>query len=324
TLVKQALQLLDCTGHSEVALTSLSTSDYSSLGEFANKLTEETEKRKVNLSLPSLRVDSFSLDLMEKTQKVRKSGLTFAPEAGTQRLRDIINKNITEEDILNAVKIANAGGYTTIKLYFMLGLPGETMEDVEGIAHLINKITDVYRQSENKKLYNRLSITASTSFFVPKPFTPFQWVPQLSKEEYLNRQQHLDKLLRDNRKVRYNWHEGDLSTLEAVMARGDRRVGKVIYTAWENGCKFDSWDEHFKYDNWTEAFKTCGIDPLFYSMREREKGEVLPWDHIDIGVSRDFLWSEYECAKKGETTPDCRTFCSGCGATTFGGGVCYE
>ena len=200
TLIKQALDLLDCTGHSEVALTSLSTSDYTQLAEFTEKLTEETEKRKVNLSLPSLRVDSFSLDLMEKTQKVRKSGLTFAPEAGTQRLRDVINKNISEEDILNAVKIAQSGGYTTIKLYFMLGLPGETLEDVEGIAQLTEKITDIYKESENKKLYGRLSITVSTSYFVPKPFTPFQWVPQIEKEEYVKRQQHLEKLLKKNKR----------------------------------------------------------------------------------------------------------------------------
>jgi radical SAM family uncharacterized protein len=324
TLIKQALDLLDCTGHSEVALTSLSTSDYTQLAEFTEKLTEETEKRKVNLSLPSLRVDSFSLDLMEKTQKVRKSGLTFAPEAGTQRLRDVINKNISEEDILNAVKIAQSGGYTTIKLYFMLGLPGETLEDVEGIAQLTEKITDIYKESENKKLYGRLSITVSTSYFVPKPFTPFQWVPQIEKEEYVKRQQHLEKLLKKNKKVRYNWHHGDMSVLEAVMARGDRSIAKAIYKAWESGCKFDSWNEHFNYEKWVKAFKECGIDPAFFSMRERGKEEILPWDHIDIGVSRKYLWREYEKAKAGETTPDCRTLCTGCGAVSFGGGVCYE
>ncbi len=323
TLVSQALKLLDCTGHSEVALTSLSTSDYTSLAEFAEKLTEETDKRKVNLSLPSLRVDSFSLDLMEKTQKVRKSGLTFAPEAGTQRLRDVINKNINEEDILKAVEIAMTGGYTTLKLYFMLGLPTETMEDVAGIARLVRLITDIYKNGSNKRLYGRLGITVSTSFFVPKPFTPFQWEAQISSEDYLERQRYLDGMLKGG-KVRYSWHNGHMSLLEAVMARGDRTIGQVIYKAWEKGCKFDSWDEHFKYDKWIEAFDESGIDPAFHGSRERGEDEILPWDHIDAGLSKKFLLRERGKAYKAETTADCRTLCSGCGAISFEGGVCVD
>ncbi|HOV27164.1 MAG TPA: TIGR03960 family B12-binding radical SAM protein [Pseudobacteroides sp.] len=318
-----AKKLIDSSGYNEISLTSLSTSDYTDLPNLTDKLIEEMEKRKVNLSLPSLRIDSFSLDLMEKAQKVRKSGLTFAPEAGTQRLRDVINKGVTEEDLIKSATLAFSGGWSGVKLYFMMGLPTETMEDVEGIADLGNKVVDAYMSVPKEKRGKGLNVTISTSFFVPKPFTPFQWEPQESIEEYTEKQKVLKSKIK-NKYISYNWHDSKLSLLEAVFARGDRRLCNVLLKAWQKGCKFDAWGEHFKYDAWIEAFSESDVDVHFYANRKRSYDEILPWDHIDIGVSKDFFIKEMEKAKAGELTPNCRMGCSGCGAAFFEGGVCIE
>ncbi len=318
-----AKKLIDSSGYNEISLTSLSTSDYTDLPNLTDKLIEEMEKRKVNLSLPSLRIDSFSLDLMEKAQKVRKSGLTFAPEAGTQRLRDVINKGVTEEDLIKSATLAFSGGWSGVKLYFMMGLPTETMEDVEGIADLGNKVVDAYMSVPKEKRGKGLNVTISTSFFVPKPFTPFQWEPQESIEEYTEKQKVLKSKIK-NKYISYNWHDSKLSLLEAVFARGDRRLCNVLLKAWQKGCKFDAWGEHFKYDAWMEAFSESDVDVHFYANRKRSYDEILPWDHIDIGVSKDFFIKEMEKAKAGELTPNCRMGCSGCGAAFFEGGVCIE
>lgn len=322
-LREMAQKLENSTGYEEISLTSLSTSDYSGLPQLTSELIEEMEPRKVNLALPSLRIDSFSLDLMEKAQKVRKSGLTFAPEAGTQRLRNVINKGVTEENLLDSVALAFRGGWNGVKLYFMIGLPYETMEDVEGIATLGLKVVDEYFKVP-KELRNRgLEVTISTSSFVPKPFTPFQWEPQDSMSELRTKQRFLKDHIKD-RHLRYNWHDPELSMLEAVFARGDRRTGKVLLRAWERGCRFDSWGEHFKFDEWLKAFEDCGIDPAFYANRRRGQEEVFPWDHIDIGVSKKYLLRERLRAQRGEVTPNCMTSCSGCGVTSFGQGICME
>lgn len=318
-----AKKLEDSSGYEEMSLTSLSTSDYTQLGPLTENLIKEMEGRKVNLSLPSLRIDSFSLDLMEKAQKVRKSGLTFAPEAGTQRLRDVINKGVTEEDLLNSVTIAFNGGWSGVKLYFMIGLPTETFEDIEGIADLGNKVVNAYMGVPKDKRGKGLKVTISTSSFVPKPFTPFQWEAQDSMELLKEKQRFLQGKIK-SRHITYNWHDPELSFLEAVFSRGDRKVGAVLVRAWEKGCKFDSWGEHFRFDMWMEAFRECGIDPAFYANRKRSLDEVFPWDHIDIGVSKKFLIRENQKAYSGEVTPNCRANCSGCGATLFGGGVCFE
>ncbi len=322
-LKETAKKLESSTGYEEISLTSLSTSDYSGLPQLTAELIEEMEPKKVNLALPSLRIDSFSLDLMEKAQKVRKSGLTFAPEAGTQRLRDVINKGVTEEDLLNSVSLAFRGGWNGVKLYFMIGLPFETMEDVEGIAALGKKVADEYFKVPKDKRGKGLEITISTSSFVPKPFTPFQWEAQDRIPVLTEKQRFLKGIIKD-RHLRYNWHDPELSLLEAVFARGDRRTGKVLLKAWERGCKFDSWGEHFKYDAWLGAFEDCGIDPAFYANRKRDFDEVFPWDHIDIGVSKKFLQRENEKSERGEITPNCMQSCTGCGAASFNGGICTD
>jgi len=321
-LFEMALNLEENTGYDEISLTSLSTSDYTGLKTLTDKLIEEMEPRKVNLALPSLRVDSFSIELMKKAQKVRKSGLTFAPEAGTQRLRDIINKGVTEEDLLNSVATAFKGGWNGVKLYFMLGLPDETYDDIEGISRLAFKVVDTYMDINGGK-GKGLNVTVSTSFFVPKPFTPFQWEAQDTIDTFREKQKFLNGKLK-NRYISYNWHDPELSFLEAVLSRGDRRVGKVLVKAWEKGCKFDSWAEHFKFDAWMEAFNECGVDPAFYANRKRLYGEVFPWSHIDVGVTEKFLQKENEKAHRQEPTPNCREICSGCGANSLKGGACFE
>ncbi len=322
-LLELAKKLEESTGYEEISLTSLSTSDYTELEDLTTELLEEMEERKVNFSLPSLRIDSFSLDLMEKAQKVRKSGLTFAPEAGTQRLRDVINKGVTEEDLLKAVSLAFNGGWSGVKLYFMLGLPTETLEDVEGIADLAHKVVDVYRNVPKEKKGKNLNVTVSTASFVPKAFTPFQWEPQDSMQNLNEKQRFLKDKIR-SKQVTYNYHENRLSFMEAVFARGDRKIGKVLIKAWEMGCKFDGWGEHFKYDIWMKAFEECGVDPYFYATRKREYDEILPWDHVDIGVSKKYLISESKRAYEEKITPNCRVDCGGCGAAAFGSGICAE
>lgn len=312
------------TGYDEISLLSLSTSDYSSLPDLCNNLLEFTEAENVSLSLPSLRVDNFSLGLMEKASKVRKSGLTFAPEAGTQRLRDVINKGITNEDLISSVRLAVAGGWKHIKLYFMIGLPTETMDDVEGISDmgisLLESCRDILREKGST-----LDITLSTSCFVPKPFTPFQWEPMDSMETLMEKQYHLKNLIKKRtRKIKYNYHDAKLSFIEAAFARGDRRLGKVIYTAWEKGCKFDGWDEFFSFDKWMEAFEECGLSPEFYANRSRDYDEVLPWDHIDVGVSKKFLVRESKKAHVGDLTGNCTAICSKCGAQSFKTGICTQ
>ena len=321
-LVAEASTKLEATGYDEISLASLSTSDYYALSELTDKLLEITESKNTSLSLPSLRADNFSMELMEKVHKVRKSGLTFAPEAGTQRLRNVINKNVSEEDMLNTAAIAFKGGWTSLKLYFMLGLPTETMEDVKGIADLAWKIKQLYREHGNPQR-KALSLTVSTAFFVPKPFTPFQWEPQLTIEEMLNRQRYLYDLLKKS-KIKYNWHDYKLSRLEGVISRGDRRIGRVIQKAWENGCRFDGWAEYFDYDKWMDAMAQCGIDGDEYACRQRPDNEELPWDFIDIGVKKKFLLDEKKKAYSGITTENCREDCMACGAACFGTGICFE
>ena len=323
TLCRQAIESLEDSGNSEMTLASLSTSDYRKLPELTDKLLDYCEPRKINLSLPSLRADNFSRDLMLRVQKVRKSGLTFAPEAGSQRLRDAINKNVTEHEILETCATAFSGGWNSVKLYFMLGLPTETDEDVAAIAELVNKIVYCWRQNATNKK-RRLSINLATAFFVPKPFTPFQWEKQTSPEEYLRRVHLLQSCL-TARGVDYRYHESDLSRLEAVLARGNRRLSKVLLRAHELGCKLDGWDEYFRYDLWMQAFSDCGVDPEFYTTRGFAEDEILPWQTIDIGVSRDFFLRERALAYQSVTTPDCRTKCAGCGARSLSErGVCDE
>lgn len=327
-LIELAEKLENSTGYEEISLTSLSTSDYSGLSRLTDELTDKMEPKRVNLALPSLRVDSFSLELMEKAQKVRKSGLTFAPEAGTQRLRDIINKGVTEEDLMDSVTTAFKGGWNGVKLYFMLGLPAETYDDIEGIAKLGSKVVDAYMSIPKEQRARGLDVTISASSFVPKPFTPFQWEAQDSITTLKEKQHFLRGKIR-SKFIRFNWHESEVSLLEAVFARGDRKTGSVLVKAWELGCKFDGWGEHFKFNEWMKAFDECGIDPAFYANRKRPLDEVLPWDHIDVGVSKDFLIRENEKAYKGELTRDCRLNCSGCGANSLIGdgikrGICFE
>lgn len=320
-LTELANKLVNSTGYEEISLTSLSTSDYTGLKKLTGDLVQDLESKRVNLSLPSLRIDSFSLDLMEKAQKVRKSGLTFAPEAGTQRLRDVINKGVTEEDLLNSVTTAFSGGWNGVKLYFMIGLPSETLEDVEGIAGLAYKVVDTYMKVPRELRGKGLTINVSTSSFVPKPFTPFQWFPQDTMEVLRQKQRHLKDKIR-SKYIHYSWHDPELSFLEAIFARGDRRLGQVLVKAWEKGCRFDSWGEHFRFQAWMEAFEEVGIKPDFYANRERKYEEVLPWDHIDVGVSKKFLIRENEKAHKGELTANCRMDCAGCGAAVFGDNLC--
>jgi len=311
------------TGYDEISLVSLSTSDYSALPDLCNNLIEFTEKENISLSLPSLRVDNFSLGLMDKVSKVRKSGLTFPPEAGTQRLRDVINKGITNEDLVSSVRLAVSGGWNQVKLYFMIGLPTETMEDVEGISELsINLIESCRDISERGKALN---ITLSTACFVPKPFTPFQWEPMDEMDILMKKQYHLKDLIKKRtRNIKYNYHDARISFIEAVLARGDRSLGKVIYTAWSKGCKFDGWDEFFSFDKWMEAFSECDLDPKFYANRKREYYEVLPWDHIDMGISKEFLIKENQKAYEGDLTRNCAAGCSVCGAQIYKTGICTK
>lgn len=318
-----AEKLLSCSGYDEISLSSLSTSDFSGLKDLTDGLLKITEEKKIGLSLPSLRIDNFSLELMEKVQKVRKTGITFAPEAGTQRLRDVINKNINEEDIVKSTGMLFRGGWTNVKLYFMIGLPTETMEDVRGIADLAQKVLDVYFDIPKEERAKQINITVSTSSFVPKPFTAFQWVRQDSREMLIEKQNELKSAIKSKR-IRYNWHDNKTSYLEGVFARGDRRLGEVIIKAVENGCKFDGWGEYFDFDMWMKTFDELGIDPDFYTARERSYDEILPWEHIDIGVTKEFFIRENEKAKLAVTTPNCRQQCAGCGIKSFGAGVCYE
>jgi radical SAM family uncharacterized protein len=323
SLKAQALAAQAATGYEEVGLLSLSTSDYSGLAELTDGLVEALDEQRVNLSLPSLRVDSVSLELMEKASKVRKSGLTFAPEAGSQRLRDVVNKGVVEEDLMRSMRLAFEGGWNGAKLYFMLGLPTETREDVEGIAVLANKIESIWRSLPREVRHRPLDLNVSTSMFVPKPFTPFQWEPQDAMDAMREKQQLLRGLLR-SRAIRYQWHDMAQSHFEGVLARGDRRLGAVLEEGVKRGRRFDSWDDCFKLDVWLTIMAEQGLDPAFYANRRREYDEVLPWDHIDVGVTRDFLERESRAANAGETTENCREGCAGCGATVFGGGVCFE
>ena len=326
-LKKAAYAMLKNTGYEEISLSSLSSSDYSHLKELVTFLIDEFGSKDINISLPSLRIDAFSLDVMGKVQDVRKSSLTFAPEAGSQRLRDVINKGLTEEVILNGAGQAFEGGWNRVKLYFMLGHPTETEEDMKGIAWLAEKIAERYYEVPKEKRNGKCQIVVSTSFFVPKPFTPFQWAQMCTKEEFLHRAYIVNHEIKDqlNKKsIKYNWHEADVTILEGVLARGDRKVAKVIKKAYEKGCLFDSWTEGFKNELWMEAFVECGVDIDFYTIRKRELDEVFPWDFIDIGVTRAFLEREWRKAHEETVTPNCRMQCSGCGAAVFGGGVCRE
>ncbi len=321
-----ARDMLQNTGHEEISLSSLSSSDYSQLPELINDLIDSKEKG-VNISLPSLRIDAFSLDVMSKVQDVRKSSLTFAPEAGSQRLRDVINKGLTEEVILNGAGLAFEGGWQKVKLYYMLGLPTETEEDMREIPRLADKIARRYYEIPKEERNGKCQITISTSFFVPKPFTPFQWASMCPKEEYLSKARVVNEEMKAqlNRKsLKYNWHEADVTVLEGVFARGDRRVGQVLLKAYEKGCIFDAWTESFDNQKWMEAFQECGVSIAFYNLRKRELDEVLPWDFIDCGVSKTFLKREWQRALQEQTTQNCRMQCSGCGAAGFQGGVCVE
>lgn len=322
TLAKQAENLINSTGHDEISLTSLSSGDYSCLPDLTLKLLDKYENQNVSISLPSLRLDSMTFDIIERLQEVRKSGLTFAPEAGTQRMRDVINKNLTEEQILGPVETAFNLGWSTVKLYFMIGLPGETMEDVLGIKELSYKIKDKFFQRPKEDIKGNLKINASASCFVPKPFTPFQWVAQNSVEEFYDKAKSLQREIKD-KKVSFSYHEPRLSYLEAVFARGDRRLSKVLLKAFEKGCRFDGWYEMFDFNKWMEAFQETNTDPDFFGTRQREITEVLPWDFIDIGVNKEYLVSEYEKSLGYITTPDCRQQCFNCGVNhKLIGGAC--
>lgn len=322
-----AYDMLKSTGHEEISLSSLSSSDYSQLEGLVNFLIDEFKGKGVNISLPSLRIDAFSLDVMSKVQDIKKSSLTFAPEAGSQRLRDVINKGLTEEIILKGAKEAFESGWNRVKLYFMLGQPTETVEDMEGIALLSEKIAEEYYEIPKDQRHGKVQVVASSSFFVPKPFTPFQWARMCTKEEFIERANIVRSKFREMKNfksLKYNWHEAELTVLEGVLARGDRRVGAVIEEAYRNGAIYDSWSEFFDNDIWMKAFETCGVDIGFYTTRERSLDEVFPWDFIDAGVSKEFLKREWNHAINGQVTPNCRQKCAGCGAMGFGTGVCFE
>ena len=326
-LKEAARIMLKNTGHEEISLSSLSSSDYSELKELVNFLIDEFRDKAVNISLPSLRIDAFALDVMSKVQDVKKSSLTFAPEAGSQRLRNVINKGLTEEDILHGAGQAFEGGWNRVKLYFMLGLPTETEEDMKGIAHLAEKIAERYYEIPKDKRNGKVQINVSTSFFVPKPFTPFQWAPMFREEEFIEKAKIVKNEIRsqlNQRSIRYSWHEPDVTVLEGFLARGDRRSSKVILKAYEKGALYDAWSESFRYDIWKEAFAETGVDMEFYTLRERDTDEILPWDFIDAGVSKEFMIREWKQAKAETVTPNCRQRCSGCGAKRYGGGVCHE
>ncbi len=324
-----ALEMLKNTGHEEISLSSLSSSDYTQLPELIDFLIEECGPRHINISLPSLRIDAFSLDVMSKVQDIRKSSLTFAPEAGSQRLRDVINKGLTEEVILNGAALAFEGGWTRVKLYFMLGLPTETEEDIRGIAELSNKIAATFFETvpKEKRVNGKVQIVTSTSFFVPKPFTPFQWAPQCTKEEFLDKAYQTKKAITEQlnqKSIKYNWHEADASVMEGVLARGDRRLGEVIRRVYEKGCFYDAWSEYFKNDVWIDTIEECGLTVDFYTTRERSLEEIFPWDFIDAGITKDFLKREWLKAQNETISENCKLKCQGCGANRFGGGICFE
>lgn len=323
TICSQTKALCESTGYDEVSLASLSTSDLTDIENTLKTLSEYTENEKINLSLPSMRIDRFSEEIVQQLQKVRKSGLTFAPEAGTQRLRDVINKNITEDEIMRACRLAFDGGYTAVKLYFMLGLPTETDEDIKGIAELAERIADLFYQNPNRPRGKHLQISVSCATFVPKPFTPFEFEPQATEEEIRHKQRLLLDSIRSRKRISVSWHNYKVSILEAVLAKGDRRLGEAVYEAWRGGCKFDGWDEFYKYDVWREVFDRLGVDVDFYAHRKRPYDEIMPWQHLDYFVSRDFLIKENQKAHNAETTPDCRGKCSGCGLSRAMGGSCF-
>lgn len=323
TICRETKSLCDSTGYEEVSLSSLSTSDFSDIENMLVKLSGYTEEEKINLSLPSMRIDRFSKELMEQIQKVRKSGLTFAPEAGTQRLRDVINKNITEDEIFSACKLAFDGGYDAVKLYFMLGLPTETDDDVRGIADLAERICDFYYDNPNRRKGRNIQISISCATFVPKPFTPFEFEPQATEEEIKHKQSILLSAIRSKKRINVSWSKYRVSVMEAVLARGDRRLGNVIYDAWQNGCKFDSWDEYYNYSQWMASMKKFGLETDFYACRTREYDELFPWDFLDYFVDKRFRISENKSAHAEKTTPNCRDKCSGCGVSKCIGGACF-
>ena len=326
-LKEYAHAMLKNTGHEEISLSSLSSSDYSKLDELLEFLIETYHGKGVNVSLPSLRVDQFSLDVMSKVQDVRKSSLTFAPEAGSQRLRDVINKGLTEENILNGCDLAFKGGWNKVKLYFMLGLPTETEEDMRGIAELSEKIAEKYYEIPKQERNGKVSVTASTSFFIPKPFTPFQWAPMCTKEEFLSRARVVNSRMKEmlNKKsLKYNWHEADVSAIEGLLARGDRKVSKVVYLAYKNGCLFDSWGDSFHNELWEKAIVDAQVDMDFYTTRVRRDDEIFPWDFINTGVTKSYLLREWHKSQEEKVSPNCKVQCQGCGATCFGGGICFE
>nr|WP_288723840.1 TIGR03960 family B12-binding radical SAM protein [uncultured Sellimonas sp.] len=327
TLKKYASEMLKSTGHEEISLSSLSSSDFSELKGIVTYLIDEFKGKGINISLPSLRIDAFSLDVMSKVQDIRKSSLTFAPEAGSQRMRNVINKGLTEEMILEGAGKAFEGGWNKVKLYFMLGLPTETEEDMKEIPRLADKVARRYYEIPKDKRNGKCQITFSTSFFIPKPFTPFQWAKMYTMDEYIHRAHVVNQEMKEqlNRKsLKYNWHEADVTVLEGVFARGDRRTSKVLLEAYRLGCLFDSWSEQFDNNKWMQAFENTGTDIAFYTMRERGKEELFPWDFIDAGVTKSFLYREWERAMRGEVTPNCREKCSACGAMCYEGGVCFE
>ena len=327
-LKQHAYRMLKNTGHEEISLSSLSSSDYSELAGIVNFLIDEFQDQNINVCLPSLRIDAFSLDVMSKVQDVKKSSLTFAPEAGSQRMRNVINKGLTEEIILDGANQAFHGGWNKVKLYFMLGLPLEEEEDRKAIAHLAEKIAEnYYDEIPKEQRVGKCQITVSTSFFVPKPFTPFQWARMYTPGDYLGFAKtvnHEIKDMKNQKSIRYNWHQADETLLEGIFARGDRKVAKAIRLAYENGALFDAWTEYWNYDRWVQAFADAGLDMDFYTLRERDRDEIFPWDFIRIGVTKKFLWKEWERAHAREVTPNCRQKCSGCGAAQYGGGVCTE
>lgn len=328
-LKKYALEMLKNTGHEEISLSSLSSSDYSRLPELIDFLIEKCREKNINISLPSLRIDAFSLDVMSKIQDIRKSSLTFAPEAGSQRLRDVINKGLTKEDILRGCALAFRGGWTRVKLYFMLGLPTETEEDMRGIAQLSNEIAATFYEEVPKaaRTNGKVQIVTSTSFFVPKPFTPFQWAAQCTKEEFIEKAYFTRKCISEQlnqKSIKYNYHEADTSVWEGVLARGDRRLAQVILRVYKKGCFYDAWSEYFHNDAWEEAMAQCGLTTEFYSHRERDLDEIFPWDFIDCGVTKEFLKREWLKARKEQISENCKVRCQGCGAARFGGGICFE
>ena len=324
-----AIQMLHNTGHEEISLSSLSSSDYSKLDELLSFLMKECEERHTNISLPSLRIDAFSLDVMSKVQDVKKSSLTFAPEAGSQRLRNVINKGLTEAVILNGAHLAFEGGWTKVKLYFMLGLPTETVEDIHAIGDISNKIAAEFFETvpKEKRKNGTVQIVTSTSFFIPKPFTPFQWARMCTKEEFLDKAYECRRGITsqlNQKRIRYNWHEADVSVMEGVFARGDRRVGKVILDAYKKGCVYDAWGEYFHMDVWEECFRENGVSIDFYTTRERQDDEIFPWDFLDCGVTKEFLLREWHNAQAENVTPNCKQKCNACGAAKFGCGICFE